>query len=225
MTLQSFRRSYQIAPILLVNGIAANAPNKGQMTILALTEGNEQANYADVNDYFAQFEPLPGGTLVDFSPAEYPFASLNMAANAMLQQALKISLKMLCPARTGQNNYDSIQSKITLIQQQLTAHILAGGTFTVATPATIYDNCLLTTVRDISNAGDKKVQGVFQWDFIKPLITPQQAEAAYNNLYAKMQSGLPVPNPPTNSGPSAAIGNATANQPTPSGPASATGPN
>ena len=132
---------------------------------------------------------------------------------------------MLCPARTGANNYDSIQAKITRIQQQLTAHILAGGTFTVATPATIYDNCLLTTVRDISNAGDKKVHGVFQWDFVKPLITQQQADAAYNNLYAKLQGGLPVPNPPTNSGPSAAIGSAMTNQPASTGPTSATGPN
>lgn len=224
MTLQSFRSAYQLAPILLVGGIASKAVG-GSMTILALTEGQDGASYADLNDYFCHFEPLPGATLVDFSPAEYPFASLNMAANAMLQQALHISLKMLCPARTGANNYDSIQAKITRIQQQLTAHILAGGTFTVATPATIYDNCLLTTVRDISNAGDKKVQGVFQWDFVKPLITQQQADAAYNNLYAKLQGGLPVPNPPTNSGPSAAIGNATTNQPASTGPTSATGPN
>jgi len=223
MSIQDFRRSYQLAPIVLVGGIANNNVNNGQMTILALTEGIETVNYPNLGDYFAHFEPLPGGTLVDFSPAEYPFASMNMAANAMLQQALKISLKMICPARTDSNNYESIQSTITRIQQQLTAHILAGGTFTVATPATIYSDCLFTTLRDISNAGDKKVQGVFQLDFVKPLITLQAADAAFANLYAKLDGGLPVPNPPTNSGPSAAIGNATTNQPAPA-QGSGTGP-
>jgi len=222
MSIQDFRRSYELAPILLMGGIASNATN-GQMTILALTEGQDNVSYPNLGDYFAHFEPLPGGTLVDFSPAEYPFASMNMAANAMLQQALKISLKMICPARTDSNNYESIQSTITRIQQQLTAHILAGGTFTVATPATIYSDCLFTTLRDISNAGDKKVQGVFQLDFVKPLITLQAADAAFANLYAKLDGGLPVPNPPTNSGPSAAIGNATTNQPAPA-QGSGTGP-
>lgn len=222
MSIQDFRRSYELSPILLMGGIASNATN-GQQSILALTEGKEDANYPNLNDYFCHFEPMPGGTLVDFAAAEYPFASMAMAANAMLQQALKISLKMICPARTGANNYESIQAKITRIQQQLTAHILAGGTFTVATPATIYADCLLLNLRDVTNAGDKKSQGVFQLDFAQPLITQQAAAAVYNNLYAKLAGGLPVPNPPKNSGPAAAIGNSTTNQPVTS-PTSATGP-
>lgn len=218
VSIQGFKREYQIAPILLVQGIATQLPN-GQMTILTLTEGSDTVNYADDNEYFAHFEPLPGGTLVDFTPAEYPFASMNMAANAMLQNALRVSLKMQCPVRNNAHNYPALQATITRIQQQLTAHILAGGSFTVATPGFIYSNCLLLNVRDISNAGDKKVQGVWQFDFAAPLITQQAATQTFNNLYAKLAGGLPVGNPPTNSGIDTSIGNAQANQPS-SAPAS-----
>lgn len=228
MDIQGFKRAYQLAPILLVQGIAAQLPN-GQMTILSLTEGSDAVNYADDNEYFAHFEPLPGGTLVDFTAAEYPFASMNMAANAMLQNALHVSLKMQCPVRNNAHNYPALQATITRIQQQLTAHILAGGSFTVATPGFIYSNCLLLNVRDISNAGDKKVQGTFQFDFAAPLITEQAATQTFNNLYSKLAGGLPVGNPPTNSGIDTSIGNAPSNQPadqsTFSGLFSATGSN
>lgn len=212
MSMQDFKRAYQLAPILLTGGIAANLPN-GQMTILTLTEGSDSVNYPDDSQYFAHFKPSPGGTLVDFTASEYPFASMNMAANAMLQNALKVSLSMTCPARTGANSYPSIQAIITRIRQRLTAHILAGGSFTVATPGNIYENCLLLTLRDVSSAGDKKVQGAFQWDFAQPLITQQAATQSFNNLYNKLANGLPVANPPTNSGVSTVIGNAPTNQP------------
>lgn len=212
MDMQTFKRKYQLAPILLIQGIAANLTN-GQMTILTLTEGSDTVNYADDNEYFAHFEPMSGGTLVDFTAAEYPFASMNMAANAVLQNALKFSMKMVCPARNNAHSYPALQATMTRIQQQLTAHILAGGSFTVATPAFIYTNCLLLNVRDVSNAGDKKVQGVFQLDFAAPLITQQAAEQTFNNLYAKLQGGLPVGNPPKNSSVTTSIGSSSANQP------------
>lgn len=213
MSIQDFKRAYQIAPILLTQGIAAGLPNS-QMTVLTLTEGTDSANYANDNDYFAHFKPLPGGTLVDFSPSEYPFASMAMAANAMVQNPLRISLQMTCPARDGANSYANILNTITRIRQQLTAHILAGGMFTVATPGTIYENCLLLSLRDTSSAGDKKVQGVFQWDFVQPLVTQQAAAIVYNNLYSKLSAGLPVSAPITNSGVSTTIGGNTPNQPT-----------
>lgn len=212
MSIQSFKRAYQLAPIMLVGGIASGLDG-GTMTVLTLTEGSDTVNHANDSDYFAHFKPMPGGTLVDFTPAEYPFASMAMAANAMVQNALRISLSMTCPARDGSNSYPSILSTITRVRQQLTAHILAGGTFTVATPGSIYENCLLLALRDVSNAGDKKVQGVFQWDFMQPLVTQQAAAAVYNNLYSKLAGGLPVGNPPTNSGVTTSINGNASNPP------------
>ncbi len=209
----TFRRDYQIAPILLVGGIAAQMPN-GHTTILALTEGDADVNFANESEYFAHFRPLPGATLYDFTPSEYPYASLNMAANAMLQNALKISMRMSCPVRTETNPYPSIQAKITRIQQQLTQHALLGGTFTVATPGLIYADCLLLSLRDVTPAGSNKVQEEFQWDFVQPLVTQQAATQSFNSLYAKLASNLPAGNPPKNSGTTTSIGSAPNNQPT-----------
>lgn len=223
MDKQTFIRSYQIAPIILVGGIAAGLDN-GQMTVLTLTEGSDTVNLPSESDYFANFKVIPGGTLVDFSPAEYPFASMSMAANAVLQNVLRISVEMICPARNEGNTYAGLQATLTRLQQQLTAHILAGGTFTVGTPGYIYSNCLLLALRDTTNAGDKKVQQKFQWDFVQPLITQQAATQTFAGLYAKIAGGLPVPNPPMNSGPGAAIGNAQNNQPLTSVQTAGTGP-
>lgn len=219
MSLQEFKRSYQLAPIMLVGGIAANLPN-GSATILTLTEGSDDVNYATDEEYFAHFKPLPGATLIDFSAALYPIFSMAMAANAMLQNPLKISLRMDCPARTGRNSYPGIQSIITRLQQQIQAHILSGGTFTVATPGFIYSNCLLLGLRDVSSVSEHKVQTAFEWDFFQPLITQAQAQQTYGNLMNKLAGGLPVPNPPTNSGLSTSIGNAQSSQPTNIGPQS-----
>lgn len=214
MSIIKFRRDYQLAPILLVGGIANRTAQNGTMTVLTLTEGSDSVNYPNESDYFAHFKPLPGGTLVDFSAAEYPFASMNMAANAMVQNALRFSMLMTCPPRTNpKNSYPSMQAIITRIRQQMTAHVLAGGVCTVATPATIYDNCLFLSLRDASSAGDKTVQNAFVWEFLQPLITQQAAEVVFNSLYNKLANGLPTSNPPTNSGVATATGSASTNQP------------
>lgn len=213
MSMIQFRRDYQLAPIMLVGGIADKVTPNGTMTVLTLTEGSENVNYATESEYFAHFKPLPGGTIVDFSPAEYPYASLNMAANAMVQNALNFSMLMECPPRSGKNSYPSVQAIITRIQTQLKAHILAGGTFTVATPGVIYANCLLKTLRDASSAGDRTVQNAWVWEFTQPLITQQGAFESFNGLYNKIANGLPTSNPPTNSGINTATGNAATNQP------------
>lgn len=212
MDIQSFQRSYQIAPIILVDGIAAQRTG-GLMSILALTEGDENANYADSNEYFAHFKVMPGGTLIDYSPAEYPYASQAMAANAMIKNALRFSVHMDCPARNNQQNYSALQQTITRLQQQLDLHNQNGGSFNVATPGFVYTGCLLVALRDVTSAGDKKVQAAFQWEFVQPLVTQQAAEQTFNSLYAKLAGGLPVSNPPTNSGVSTTIGNAPSNQP------------
>lgn len=201
----TFQRNFQIAPIILVNGIAANLPN-GVMTILSLTEGSEVV-YSDVNQYFAQFKPMPGSTLEEWQIAEYPFASLNMAANAMIQMPLRISMLMLCPARDLYQNYVSKQSTITNMKSRLDQHILAGGTFTVATPSFTYSGCLLTALRDVSSSEGKQVQSAYQWDFVQPLITANQnANPTQNGLYNQFTNGLPTSSVLSNSGVSNNIG-------------------
>ena len=194
---QQFQRSYEIAPIWLEGGIAQNLPNK-IMSILKLTEGDDRATYPDANDYFAHFKVLSGGTLQEWMVADYPFASMAMAANAVVQNPLKISMMMVCPAQASpqsnnyRNSYIAKSATLTTLKFSIDDHIAGGGTFVVNTPSFVYTNAILTSLKDISITSDKQVQYMWQWDFICPLITQSQTESVYNSLYEKMSQGLPV---------------------------------
>lgn len=190
--LTSFQNSFEICPIFLNAGIA-NGLTNNQMPITTLTEpdGTAGLNY---DDFFAVFIPLPGGTLAEWQYAEYPFASMEVAANAAILMPLHISMLMICPAKTDpQNNYLTKMNRLTSIQNQIQNHISLGGYFTVNTPGFPYQNVLLTAIRDVTPLSDKQKQTRFQWDFIQPLISTQTASQSLNNVMSGAQNGLPTP--------------------------------
>ena len=203
----AFQRSYEISPIILQGGLAANLPD-GAMTILTLTEGAE-VTYPDPDQYFAHFKVQPGSSMQDWGIAEYPFANMVMAANAVVQNPLRVSLQMLVPAKSNVagSGYPFKSARMSAIKAMLDAHITQGGYFTVATPAFTYVDCLLVSMRDIGSGGDKQVQLAYQLDFVQPLITQQAATQTFNNSYNKLNGGLPTSAPLTNSGVSNSIGN------------------
>jgi len=82
---------------------------------------------------------------------------------------------------------------LTALQTEIQTHISQGGTFTVITPAYTYTNCLLTGIRDVSSAGDKQVQLMYQWDFVQPLITVTGALQVLGSLLQNIGAGNPVP--------------------------------
>lgn len=211
--LSQFALSYEIAPIILVNGIAEQFATDGLMSILWLTEGSDTVSYSNLDDYFAHFKPLPGSTLADWGIAEYPFASFVMAANAVVKNALRVSLLMQCPARPGPQNMTGKVATFSLIKNMLDQHISAGGMFHVATPAYTYMNCLLVRLSDVSSGADKQVQLAYQWDFMQPLVTQAAAQQSYNATYTKLAGQLPTSNPVTNTGSANTVGNAPALQP------------
>jgi hypothetical protein len=188
MSMPEFQRSYEIAPIILVGGIV---PSGGAMSILTLTEGRE-AVYPSSNQYFAHFKVSSGSTLESWGIAEYPFASMAMAANAIVQMPLNVSLIMECPAQ-NEGGYTNKTNVISQMKAQLDNHMLQGGTFTVATPAYTYTNCLLRSLRDVTSPSEKQVQKTYQWDFEQPLITQEAVTSTYNNLFNKFSNGLPIP--------------------------------
>lgn len=211
--LPQFALSYEIAPIILVNGIAQQFSNDGMMTILWLTEGTDSPDFTNLDDYFAHFQPLPGSTLEDWTAAEYPFASFVMAANAMVQNELKISLLMKCPAKPGDNSYTGRQATFSLLKSMLDQHISQGGTFIVNTPAYTYQNCLLLNIIDVTSTENKQPQAAYQWNFVMPLVTQAAAAQSYNGLYNKLAGGLPTTSPLMNSGSANTVGNAASLQP------------
>ena len=163
----AFELAYEISPIILVGGIAI--PIGGYLPITVITEALDIAGFEN-NEFFAHFKPLAGSTLLDYQVAEYPFANFQVAANAVIQQPLKISMMMVCPAQNG-GGYTLKQAQLSLLQNTLQKHIQLAGTFTIITPAFTYTNCLLTGLRDITNTSDKQAQFMYQFDFVQPLIS------------------------------------------------------
>jgi hypothetical protein len=189
--LSQFQLSNEISPIILTGGIANGLPNQAMM-ITDLTDPGG-TNGFEYNDYFAHFKNLPNGTLADWQIAEYPFASLVMAANAMIQMPLKISMQMLCPVQNDPNrDYLAKQSVLTNLQNQIQTHVSLGGTFTVVTPAYTYSDVLLVNIRDTSPPSDKQVQLIWQLDFVQPLITTAGEQQALGNFMTKAANGLPT---------------------------------
>ena len=178
-----FSTAYEVAPIWLQGGIAQALG--GYAPINAILPGLNN------NQFIANYKPLAGSTLAKWQIAEYPFANFATAANAVIQQPLDISMMMICPAQ-NEGGYIIKQAIFTALQALIQNHISAGGTFVVITPAYTYLNCLLTTIRDISNPSDKQVQFIYQWDFTQPLITASASQNLLGTLMNKISQGLPT---------------------------------
>ncbi|WP_181969693.1 hypothetical protein [Paraburkholderia sp. DHOC27] len=210
---EAFKLSYEISPVILVNGIANLIP--GQMLpIVALTEAAsftqgllQGPSVPNLDQFFAHWKPVGGSTLVAQEIGMFPFANQAVAANAVIAQPLNVSMLMMCPVQQ-EAGYTSKLATLTVLKQTLAQHNSAGGTYTVVTPMQIYTNCLLLKVTDVSSGESKQVQYELQFDFLQPLIQINQLAQVYNSLMAKMAGGLPTPQIPTWSGPSATFGNA-----------------
>lgn len=185
----AFKLTYEDSPIILQDGLAQFMPG-GVLPIIFLTEMFDIPGIL-TGELFAHFKPLPGGTLQEWSVAEYPLANMEMAANTVVKQPLKISMLMACPAQNN-GGYILKQAMLTALKIGIEAHVLAGGSFTVITPAFTYTNCLLTAIRDVSSPSDKQVQYMFQWDFVQPLITKSGAEQILGSVMSKFSNGLPI---------------------------------
>lgn len=191
--------AFQVSPIILVGGLAANTPG-GMLPIIALggqaLAALQGALSGGINTdaFFARYVPVPGSTLINQSIATYPFANQATAANATIQQPLNISLRMIAPVKDTAGYLTKTAIWISL-QNSLVAHNAAGGTYTIATPWFIYTGCLLTTITDTTGGDTKQQQIMAQWDFVQPLTTQMQATSSLNSLMSKLSSGASVSAP------------------------------
>jgi hypothetical protein len=188
--------AFQISPIILTGGVAQLMG--GALPLLAISEALNftvgllsGTSDLGLDDFFASFAPMSGGKLIDIAVATVPFANQAVAANAIIQQPLRISLKMTCPAR-GPGGFSAKLATITAMQAALALHTNQGGTFSVATPAFIYANCLLTGLTDVSGGQPSQPQSIWQWDFFQPLLTQDQLAGAQNTMMSKISGGLPT---------------------------------
>lgn len=209
-----FELGFQKSPIILVGGVASLIPGN-LLPIIALTQSVSFAQgllsgnvNLDIDNFFADFKPLPGATLIENQLGRYPFANQGVAANAVIVQPKRVSMLMQCPPRADGAMAARLLT-LTALQQVLTLHISQGGLFTVATPSYLYTNCVLLKLADASQgAGTKHVQTAWQFDFEQPLITLDQAAMSYNSMLSKISSGLPSTGELSWSGVSTSVGSA-----------------
>lgn len=228
---QKFQVSFQISPIILTGGIALLAG--GSIPIVSLTQAKDYdlgilagAQDVDLDSFFAHFNPAASTDLIDNEVSLYPFANQATAANSIVTKPLRISLTMIIPVQ-GPGGYGEKLQVMTALKASLDKHNNQGGTYTVATPAFYYTDCLLTNLRDISGGDPRQPQMVWQWDFLQPLITLAAAAQAQNTLMSKLSSQTKLAgDPPGYSGPDPSAGDpasGTANRVVPAaqGPAGA----
>ena len=192
-----YQLGFEISPILFSGGIAEAFPG-GYMPIIIVTEAANfisgllaGSNVFDLDNFFAHFTPIPGGTLASYSIGMYPFANQSVAANSIMAEPLKLSMRMAIPVNKPGGHTAKLVTMMAL-QKIVQTHANMGGTYTVVTPANLYTNLLLTGLTDVSQGGTPIPQNTWQWDFIQPLVTLEQADAAMNNFMTATGNGIPT---------------------------------
>jgi hypothetical protein len=216
MSLSQQQLTFQISPITLTNGIATNIGGS-MLPLLALTNTNAFSTNLlngdsdfQLEDAFAIFQPAAGGSLIEQSIAEYPFANLSVAANAVIRNPINISLIMVTPMKQ-QSAWSIKLQTMQALKATLDSHNNAGGTYTVYTPAYTYTNMLLVSLTDVSNSQSPLPQNAWKWDFTRPLVSLADAGGALSNLMTQISKGVPTTGdttgPPTASGVPASVTN------------------
>jgi hypothetical protein len=220
--------AFQVCPIFLTGGIANFIPGS-VLPIVVLTEAinlplgliSGNSDVSSLDNFFAQFIPQAGATLADNDISRYPFANQTIAANALIQKPLHISMRMICPVRQPLG-YASKFATMMLLKAALDQHDRTAGTYTVLTPSFPYTNCIRTRMTDVTGGGTHQAQAEWQLDFEAPLLTLQAAQAAQNSLMSKLSNGTQIDGNPSWSDASSATGQTSPLTPVPAG-AQATG--
>jgi hypothetical protein len=189
---------FQVSPITLTGGIAGTVAG-GMLPIIAtigglggvaqgLVSGLVNGGSVGMQDFPWRFVPVTGAMAIAQTAATYPFANRRIAANATIEQPKYISLKMIWPV----NQMAGMATKLALfssLQSTLNQHNNNGGTYVVATPAMIYNNCLLLNLSDVTPDDSKQKMVHWQWDFMQPLISQSQAAGALSGLMNILNGG------------------------------------
>jgi hypothetical protein len=174
---EEFKGTYEKDSIILFGGIAGSSYNNSAL-ISQFTGGIDFS-----------FVPMVGAKILSWQAGLYPFANQAIAANALIAQPLPVSMIGICPVSQTSVGYLSKNKAISGLSQSLNKHNNAGGLYSVVTPAYTFTNCLLLDVYDISPGESLQKQYLWRFDFIQPLLTAQQAQAALSSLMNKLNNG------------------------------------
>ncbi len=200
----AWRMGFQLSPIILVGGIAPTFLG-GYLPIMAITEianfpaGLLSGSPVGTDNFFANFRPMSGSSIISQEIAKFPFANQTVAANSIITQPLQVSMEMTVIARTRFGYYEKLAIMLAL-REALYAHNTSGGRYIIMTPSFVYVNCLMKSMTDISNPRTAQPQNTWQLDFEKPLITLGDAEAAENSLMSWISRGTEIQGTPSATG-------------------------
>jgi len=200
----AWRMGFQLSPIILVGGVVPEFLG-GVLPIMAITEiinfpaGLLSGSPIGTDNFFANYRPMTGASIIQQEIGKYPFANQTVAANAIISQPLVVSMEMQVIARTRFGYYEKLAIMMAL-RETLYAHNNAGGRYIIMTPSYIYTNCLMKAMTDISNARTQQPQNTWQLDFERPLITLGDAEAAENSLMSWISRGTEITGTPSATG-------------------------
>lgn len=188
----AYKLAFEISPITLTGGIASNIVG-GALSVMSLLQAISYSGILSGGDFaldnaFANFRPLPGAALVENQIGMYPFANLTVAANCIIAQPLSISLLMHCPCKNP-GDYPIKTAIMTALQNTLDQHNKSGGLYNVATPSFFYTNVILVGLHDVTGGEGIQAQTDWKWDFIKPLVSVQDAGNAQNQMMSRLSSG------------------------------------
>lgn len=207
-----WKLAFQLSPVLLIDGITTNITG-GALPIIAITEAAHfldgilsGAANIELDDFFAHWQPMQGGTLIENQIGTYPFANQQVAANAIITQPLNLSMQMICPARDALGYPLKLMTMIAL-KQVLDQHNAMGGTYIVVTPSFIYTNGIMLSMRDISNQSSAQVQNTWQLDFTFPVLTVETAAQVQGSLISKLTGGQQINGQPAWTSPANAVAN------------------
>lgn len=207
----AYKLSFQLSPLILTGGIANLIPG-AMLPLISISQALDftygllsGSSDSDLDNFFANFRPLPGATLIDNQLGTYPFANQAVAANAIIAQPLRIALLMVAPAR-GPAGYALKLATMMALQATFAQHSASGGSYTVATPSFFYTNCIMRGMSDVTPGESKQPQVAWRIDFEKPLLTQAQAVEAQNALMSKISAGTPFSSAPSWSGLGQAVG-------------------
>jgi len=187
---------YALNPIIMTGGVAGGIPG-GALSIISVVQSLSFNALPSPGDYssqnaFAHFIPIVGSTIIDNQIGTYPFANRAIAANAIINQPLRVSLLMRVPAIEANGGFGGKLAIMTSLQSTLAQHTINEGTFTVATPSFYFTDCILKSLTDVSSGESLQTQYEWRWDFEQPLISLQGAAVVQNNLMSLLSSGGPT---------------------------------
>jgi hypothetical protein len=200
MAIQTYELAYQVSPIVLTGGIALSAPGSmmpflafANSAIFAGLQAAASANTGlnSLDDAFGAFQVIPGGSLIENTIGHYPFVNQYVAANAIIREPLHISLIWDTPMR-GIGAWAVKLATMQALKATLDSHNNAGGTYTVITPAYVYDNLVMNNLVDNSRGDASLPQNAWRFDFERPLIVMQELASALSQLMNQLTNGTPT---------------------------------